>query len=159
MSALLADYGVQYGVQKRQLATQRDATLAQNAYSRFLAQSRGQRSLDALNRQYDQTNRQYNRGYEGVASSYGQRGLSNSGIRSKGIDNYSQDWKTALSNIDFQRNDTQQGIWEALQGLDMQDMNAWNSYNNNAADIDVLKNAAIMSTAATLDGFRPFLGS
>jgi hypothetical protein len=145
MATNYADFGMQYGIQKRNLASNRDTALQQNAYSRFLAQQRGSRSFVDLERNMT-------RGLEKLGSGYGRRGLRNSGIFGQAQNDYAQNWVQG-------RNDIQMDMTAALRDADFGDANAWGQYNMGAADVDQMKAAQIMSTAATLDQFKPFLGS
>jgi len=141
----LADYGVQFGIKKRNLASNRDRQLQQNAYSRFLSQQRGSRS-------YADLDRGMTRGLEKLGSGFGRRGLRNSGIAAQGQNDYAQAWTQ-------QRDDIAGSLTNDLRQLDMGDQNAWSDFNMGAADVDQMKAAQILQTAATLDQFKPFLGS
>lgn len=142
--ALTADFGLQASRKKRAAAGQRDASLAQNAYSRFLSQQRGAR--DTLNVDKTQT-----AGLEGFGASYGERGLRNSGIYQQAQSNYGQQWMQ-------QRQDINDQIAQSLRNADFGDSQAWNQYETTAADADAQKTADILAAAAALDQFRPFLG-
>lgn len=141
----MSDLGLQYEQRRRNAMTQRDATLAQNSYSRFLSQQRGSRSLSDLDRNMT-------RGLEGLASGYGRRGLRNSGIFAQAQNDYSSNWLQ-------QRQDVNDSIAADLRAADFADSQAWNQYQATEADLAAEKQAQILSTAALLEQFKPFLGS
>jgi hypothetical protein len=141
----LADFSIPYEQKKRSAAMSRDATLSQNAYSRFLSQSRGTRDLADLER--NRTS-----GLEQLGTSLGRRGLGSSGIRQQTTNDYGSAWLQDRQNI----NDT---LMQALRQLDFADKNAYSSYDMTAADLEQQKQADILATAAQLQNFRPFLGS
>lgn len=142
---LYANFGLQASQAKRSAGVQRDSTLAQNAYSRFLAQKRGTRSFAELDKART-------RGLERLGASYGQRGLRNSGLYKQGQTDYAQDWLQ-------QRTDIQDSMTDAFRQSQMGDSAAWANYYAVEGDAEALKQAQILSTASSLDEFRPFLGS
>lgn len=141
--ALPTDFGLQFESKKRAAAGQRDATLATNAYSRFLAQDRGSRDLVKLNRGMNQ-------GVEKLSTSFGRRGLAHSGIFNQGQSDYTQNWLT-------QQNDIQGGIDGAARQAGLADSLANSNYSNSIADIEAQKQAQIAADAAQLAAFHPFL--
>lgn len=142
---VLADFALPYEAQKRSAATSRDATLAQNAYSRFLSQQRGARQLADLDRGMTA-------GIGKMSSTFGRRGLANSGIFARAQNDYSQNWMQ-------QRQDVNDSLLQAMRQLDFGDRNAWASYETTVADAEAQKQADILATAASLQQMRPFLGS
>lgn len=122
----------------------RDATLAQNAYSRFLSQQRGSRDLANV----DMTMRQ---GLEGLAAGYGRRGLTNSGIYSQGQSRYAQDWTN-------QRQAVLSRLYDEMRQASFGDAGAWADFNTNVTDTASQKYQQILETAAQLDQLRPFFG-
>lgn len=141
----LADFGLAFEQRKRAAAGQRDATLAQNAYSRFLSQQRGTRKIADLDRGMT-------RGLEKFGASYGRRGLRNSGIFNQAQADYAQSWTQQRQDVNDQLNDV-------ARQLDFGDQGAWGSYYSTEADLEAQKQAQIMATAAQLEQFRPFMGS
>lgn len=143
--ALYTDLGLWYGKQQRPAAQKRDATLAMNSYARFLAQQRG-------NRQAMDIDVAGTKGLGKLAASYAQRGLSSSGIRSRGTGEYGTQWQR-------QKQDVLTGVTEQQRQLDLQDAAAIAEYDNLIQEINREKEQRIIEAAAALDKFRPFLGS
>jgi hypothetical protein len=139
-----ADNGLQYTTKLRSAAMSRDATLSQNAYSRFLSQQRGSRSLADLERTRTQ-------GLEGLASGFHRRGLTHSGIARQGQNLYASNWMQGRQDINSQ-------LMEAMRGYDIGDANANAQYMNTEADVQAQKQQDILNTAAQLQQYRPFLG-
>jgi len=83
MAGNYADLGLAYSQKVRSAATQRDASLASSAYSRFLSQQRGRRQQADLARS---SNAQLGK----LAASYGARGLRNSGVRQRGVSDFAR---------------------------------------------------------------------
>jgi hypothetical protein len=137
----LADFGVQYNQRRRSAGYQRDARLAQNSYSRFLAQDRGARSLEQLNRGM-------NRGMENLGSGFGRRGLRNSGIFAQAQSDYGSEWTRQQQQINDQ-------VQQALRQADLSDASAWADYSMSDADMDEAKYNEILATAAQL---QPLMG-
>jgi hypothetical protein len=140
----LDDYGFGYSQRKRAAAGSRDATLAQNSYSRFLSQQRGTRNLADLDRGMT-------RGVEKLGASFGRRGLRNSGIFNQAQSDYAQKWLQ-------QKTDIGDELSAALRQADLGDASAVASYEMTAADLEAEKAARIAATAAALDQMRPFMG-
>ena len=143
--ALYTDLGLWYGKQQRPAAQKRDATLAMNSYARFLAQQRG-------NRQAMDIDIAGTKGLGKLGASYAQRGLSSSGIRSRGTGEYGAQWQR-------QKQDALTGATEQMRQLDLQDAAAIAEYDNLIQEINREKERRIIDAATTLDKFRPFLGS
>lgn len=140
-----ADFDLPYQQKKRSAAMTRDASLAQNAYSRFLAQQRGSRDLAELDR--TQT-----AGVGQMGARFGRRGLANSGIFKQAQNEYGSNWLQ-------QKQDINDGLMQALRQLDFADQSANNQFQQTEADIEAQKQADILATAASLQNFKPFLGS
>jgi hypothetical protein len=143
--ALYTDLGLWYGKQQRPAAQKRDATLAMNSYARFLAQQRG-------NRQAMDIDVAGTKGLGKLGASYAKRGLSSSGIRSRGTGEYGAQWQR-------QKQDALTGATEQMRQLDLQDAAAIAEYDNLIQEINREKERRIIDAATTLDKFRPFLGS
>lgn len=143
--ALYTDLGLWYSKQQRPAAQKRDANLAMNSYARFLAQQRG-------NRQAMDIDVAGTKGLGKLAASYAQRGLSSSGIRSRGTGEYGAQWQR-------QKQDALTGMTEQMRQLDLQDAAAIAEYDNLIQEINREKEQRIIEAATALDKFRPFLGS
>lgn len=132
----LADFGLQGYTVKRQAAGQRDAQLAQNAYSRFLSADRGTRSLESLNRGM-------NRGLEGLGSSYARRGLRTSGIFNQAQSDYASEWLRQDQAIRDQ-------VAQEQRQADLADASAWANYGAVSGDAAEQKYQQIIQDAAAL---------
>ena len=143
--ALYTDLGLWYSKQQRPAAQKRDATLAMNSYARFLAQQRG-------NRQAMDIDIAGTKGLGRLTSQYAQRGLSSSGIRSRGTGEYGAQWQR-------QKQDVLTGVTEQQRQLDLQDAAAIAEYDSLIQEINREKERRIIEAATQLDKFRPFLGS
>lgn len=132
----LADFGLQGYTVKRQAATNRDAQLAQNAYSRFLSADRGTRSLESLNRGM-------NKGLEGFGSSYGRRGLRTSGIFNQAQSDYASEWLRQQQAIQDQVAQEQR---QSMLG----DASVWANFDAVTGDANEEKYRQILQDAAAL---------
>lgn len=119
-----------------------------NAYGRFISQQRGERGLgDSF--------RGYQRQFPKQTSSFGQRGLSGSGIQSGVMQN-------SMNNYigDFARNygRQQQDLTQELQGHDLNqsNMDAWREQA--MAGIEADKQRAIANDAGALEYLRAIVG-
>ena len=139
------DIGLNYEPKRRGAAQQRDASLAMNAFSRLLSQQRGSRDLMAADKAAA-------KGLEGFGAGYGKRGLRNSGLFRNAASDYSQNWMN-------QRNDQLDALRQQMATYDLQDTQSQAGYQNTLADIELAKQRDILSTAASLQGLRPFLGA
>jgi len=136
--------GLDYEPRKRAAASQRDASLAMNAFSRMLSQQRGSRDLMKIDKDAS-------KGLEGFGAGYGRRGLRNSGIFRDAASDYSQNWTQ-------QRNDQLDALRQQLAQYDLQDAQSQSGYESTLADIELQKQRDILSTASALQGLRPFIG-
>lgn len=143
--SLYTDLGLAFSGGQREAARKRDASLAMNSYARFLSQQRGNRSALDINTAGT-------RGLGQLASSYAKRGLSNSGIRSAGVQEYGAGWQR-------QRQDLEESLAQERMGFDMEDAAAIAEYDNLIQDLNREKEMRILEAAAMLEKFRPFLGS
>lgn len=125
-------------------AWQRDATLAQNARTRFLIQQRGARDLANIDIAGA-------KGIEGLAGAYNKRGLRFSGMQNTGQNDYAKSWmqqkQDALSNIYNQLAETQFG-----------DATATANFQQGQQDFAAEKYQQILQAAAQLNNLRPYLG-
>lgn len=138
------DFGLSYEPQRRAAREQRDATMAQNAYSRFLSQQRGARDFSSLQRQAS-------RGLENLGSTLARRGLRNSGIRQQQSGEYAQNWMN-------QQNDLLDALRQQMAQFDLQDAQAMSGYGAAVGEIELQKQRDILATAAALRGMAPYLG-
>lgn len=124
------------------------AKTAQNTYAKFLAQQRGSRKKFDVRQKYEKETPQ-------VVGSFTKRGLAGpgvqSGIFSRGMNEYAQKQFQDMSDID-----TEQA--QELQRLQLDSDQAEAEYNQQIADLQAEKQAAIAQAAATLSAFKPFLG-
>lgn len=134
--ALPNDFGLVYEQRKRALGGARDATLAQNAYSRFLSTQRGDR--EAIDYDIRRSN-----GLHGLGTSFFRRGLGNSGLFKQGQTDYSNQWLS-------ERNDMMEALRQKLAEYDFSDAAANANYNTGIADLEAQKLRDIMATAADL---------
>lgn len=132
----LADFGLQGYTVKRQAASNRDAQLAQNAYSRFLSADRGTRSMESLNRGM-------NKGLEGLGSSYARRGLRTSGIFNQAQSDYASEWLRQQQAIQDQVAQEQR---QSMLG----DASVWANYASITGDAEAQKWNDILQTAAQI---------
>lgn len=143
--ASFANLGLSAGRTERSARTQRDAQLAQNAYSRMLSQQRGQRGLRDLTERTD-------RDLGSLAAAYGQRGLRNSGLQQR-----------ARNEFATQASRLQQGIQEAAdQGTmmaDLSDQQAMAAYEQAVQEAEINKASGIAQLAQELMKYYPFMGS
>lgn len=143
--AKYTDLGLWWSEQQRPAAQKRDATLAMNAYSRFLSQQRGRRQAMDIDVQAT-------KGLGKLGASYAQRGLTSSGIRERGLGEYGAGWQQ-------QKQDALAGMTEELRSLDLQDAAAISEYESLMQEINREKERRILEAATALSDFRPFLGS
>jgi len=145
MAGTYADFALPYETKLRSAQMTRDATLSQNAYSRFLSQQRGTRNLADLERGMGN-------GTEQLGSHYASRGLQNSGIAVGGTNDYASKWMQG-------RQDINDSLMEAMRQYGLSDTNAQATYQSTAADLAYQKQQNILNTAAQLQQFQPFLGA
>jgi len=144
MAQDLANWDAAYSQRQRQRGLTRDASLAQNAYTTFLSQQRGDRNLLDVNKSMTQ-------GLEKLGSSFAHRGIANSGLADQGKSDYNDAWAQKNQAIT-------DGLDQARTTQQFGDQNAWNQYNTGQADDELAKQNDILSTAASLKQFQPFLG-
>lgn len=139
------DFSGVYEQKLKALQGQRDATLSQNAYSRFLSTQRG-------NRQALDLDRSRTKGVGSLSSNFARRGLLNSGLVKRARVEYANDWAT-------DRNDLMETLKQELAKYDMADASANAQYNLGVADIEASKLRDILQTASQLSAFQQFIGS
>jgi len=133
---------------ERALGDQYGASASRNAYSQFLARTRG-------NRQIADLGESYKRQFPGFVSSYQQRGLAGPGVNS-GV------YQKALSDLARKQftdvNTLQQGMNQELQQLNMQQRDLQAQYQAQLAELKLKKAQDIAAQAAMLNSFKPFVG-
>lgn len=138
----------QYEQAKRQYGKQFAASSARNAYSRFLAQQRGERQKFDIEKAYKQQMPRF-------ISQYTRRGLAGPGIKS-GI------YTGALQNQLQEQYDTQQraqqDMLDSLRQADLTAADLEEEYKSQLAELEAQKQGEIARTASMLQSFRPFLG-
>jgi hypothetical protein len=143
--ASFANLGLSVGRGVRSARTQRDATLAQNAYSRFLSQQRGDRELRSLG---EQTNRDLG----ALSAAYSQRGLRNSGLQQQARNEFGTQAFRSEQDI---RNQTAQ----QLDMANLSDAQAQAAYESAVQEAEIAKANSIAQLAAELLNYYPFMGS
>jgi len=143
--ASFANLGLSAGRGERSARTQRDATIAQNAYSRFLSQQRGQRELRDLG---EQTNRDLG----ALSAAYSQRGLRNSGLQQQARNQFAT--QAFRTEQDIRRQGQQDLDLSALS-----DAQAQAAYEAAVQEAEIAKASGIADLAAELLKYYPFMGS
>lgn len=143
--ASFANLGISAGRGERSARTQRDATLAQSAYSRFLSKQRGQRELQSLG---EQTNKDLG----ALSAAYSQRGLRNSGLQQQGRNEFAT--QAFRSEQDIRRQGQQE-----FDMANMSDAQAQAAYEAAVQEAEIAKASGIADLAAELMKYYPFMGS
>ena len=137
-----------YNQRVRAAGSNYGAKTAQNAYARFLSQQRGSRKKFDLNKQYEKQAPQ-------VIGSFTKRGLAGpgvqSGIFSRGMNEYAQKQFQDMADINSEQD-------QEMQRLALDDAQTRAEYDQQIAQLEAEKQAAIGRAAATLSAFKPFLG-
>lgn len=137
-----------YNQRVRAAGSNYGAKTAQNAYARFLSQQRGSRKKFDLNKQYEKQTPQ-------VIGSYTKRGLAGPGVQSgifgRGMNEYAQKRFQDMTDVDTEMN-------QELNRLSLDDAQTRAEYDQQIAELESQKQAAIAQAAATLSAFKPFLG-
>lgn len=145
MAGNYADLGLAYSQRVRSAGSQRDASLASNAYGRFLSQQRGRRQQADLTRA---SNNQLGK----LAASYGVRGLRNSGVRQRGVSDFA-------TGVQQQSQDIADRVRQEQQQSVLDDASVSAAYEQLVADAELQKMRDIYATALSLQDYMPFLGS
>ena len=124
------------------------AKSAQNAYAQFLSQKRGARKKFDL---AQETEKQAPK----VVGSFTKRGLAGPGVQSGIYQKGLRDFATQRFN---QEADINQAQDEEMWQLGLEDKQTRAEYDQQIADLEAEKQAAIANAAATLSAFKPFLG-
>ena len=139
---------INYGARKAGYGQENAAALARNAYTRFLAQQRGNRARFDLSREYEAATPKF-------VSQYSRRGLAGpgvqSGVYSKALTDFAQRQVERQNQIGQQE---AEDIWQA----DWERGDIMNRYNRQLAELEAEKERAIANAAATLTAWKPFTG-
>jgi hypothetical protein len=150
----LAGYGgganiAGYGAQAADVQYRYNTDKATNAYSRFLSQQRGQRTLGDMSTDFG-------RGLPSYKSTFGQRGLAGPGVRSgsmqRSMGNFLGDYAR-----DYGR--AQQDAVQEAQNYDLQSAQMDAYLNNSLASIEQQKQNDIANAALSIEALRSYLGS
>jgi hypothetical protein len=134
---------LQWDAKRRRISTERDQTLAANAYGRFASQQRFGRQ-----REGNTINWQGNRNR--LSSPFLQRNISNkSGIWQRALRNFAQ--KRALAENEFDA-----GEYDALRGFDMNDANVRQSSADALLALEEERQQMIRNALAGLQGAQQF---
>lgn len=137
-----------YNQRKRAAGNTYGAKTAQNAYAQFLSKQRGARKKFDLQQGYEKQT-------PGVIGSFTKRGVAGPGVKS-GI---FQRGMTDFATKQFQdMADLNRAQDEEMQQLQLEDKQTRAEYDQQIADLEAEKQAAIAQAAATLSAFKPFLG-
>lgn len=131
-----------FGVYDPRSGFQRDATLANNARTRFLIQQRGQRDLANLDIQNTA-------GLEKLGATFGRRGMVNSGVYQQAQTDYANSWMN-------QRQGVMDGLYEQLVQLGESDAGAVDGFQNSIAEKEQAKYNEILQTAAALRSLNSY---
>lgn len=137
-----------YGQRQRAALGSYGAKAAQNAYARFLSQQRGARKKFDVQQQMEKQAPK-------VVSAYSRRGLAGpgvtSGIYERGLQDFGRQFTDTMADIDT-------GLAQEAQQADLEERQLRADYDNQIAQLEAEKQAAIARAAATLSAFKPFLG-
>ena len=137
-----------YNQRKRAAQGTYGAATARNAYAQFLSQQRGSRKKFDLQQGYEKQT-------PGVIGSFTKRGLAGPGVKS-GI---FQRGMTDFATKQFQdMADLNRAQDEEMQQLQFEDRQTRAEYDQQIAELESQKQAAIAQAAATLSAFKPFIG-
>jgi hypothetical protein len=137
-----------YNQRKRAAHGTYGAATARNAYAQFLSQQRGSRKKFKFGEETEKLAPK-------VVTSFTQRGLAGPGVRSgvyeRGLQNFAKERFEGAADIDREQN-------EEMQQLDLERRQTQADYDQQIAELESQKQAAIAQAAATLSAFKPFLG-
>lgn len=137
-----------YAAQANSVNEDYGAKSATNAYSRTLAQQRGNRNLGDLTRNYGRQRPSFD-------ASFGRRGLSgpgvSSGVAQNALQRYVGDYERGYGRLQGQIQEEQQGYMLNQANLDSQRERA-------LADIEAQKQNEIALAAMNLKAFAPLIG-
>jgi len=125
---------------RRAATQQRDTSLATNAYARFLAQQRGERTVSDLGTQQAKQ-------WETVSSPWGKRGMLNSGQYVQGLQ------KAAMERFN-KMNDTRLGVQGELRTYDDKAAGIEAEYQRALADAELQVRLQQQQAAAQLQALK-----
>lgn len=137
-----------YEAQKRQVNQQYGVDSANNAYSRFLSQQRGERDLGAMQRGYQ-------RSFPNFRAQQGQRGMTGGGLRS-GVMN--QAMSRYMGDYTRSYGEAQNDLTESLRQFDLNQAQLTSGRDNALADYDLEKAREIAFAAQNIEQLRSMLG-
>ena len=148
----LSGYGVPdtggYAQQAADLQYRYNTDKSTNAYGRFLSQQRGSRGLGDMRQTMQRELPSYK-------AQYGQRGLSQPGVRSgtmrRAMGNYLGDYTRDYSRA-------QQDATQEAQNYDLQSAQMDAYLNNSLAALEQQKQSDIANAALAIEALRPYLG-
>jgi hypothetical protein len=137
-----------YNRRKRAAGSTYGAKTAQNAYAQFLSQQRGSRKKFDFQNQTEKLAPK-------LVTSFSQRGLAGPGVKSgiyeRGLTDFAKDRFQGMADINREQD-------EEMQQLQLEDRQTRAEYDQQIAELEAQKQAAIAQAAATLSAFKPFLG-
>lgn len=133
-----------YEAQRRSINNNYTQQSATNAYSRFLSQQRGERTIG------DYT-RDFKRNLPGVTAQYGKRGLAGGGVQS-GV--YQNAMRNYVGDYQNQYNRYQADMTNETNQFDLNQANLQAQRDQAIADMEVEKARAIAQAAQYLDALR-----
>jgi len=143
--ASFGNLGLSAGRTERSARTQRDAQLAQSAYSRMLSQQRGQRGMEMFGERTDK-----NTG--ALKAAYGQRGLRNSGLQQRAVNEFTTD-------AFREGRDIQEAADQGTMMADLSEQQALAAYEQAVQEAEISKASGIAQLAQELLKYYPFMGS
>ena len=124
------------------------AGMAQNAFSRTLSQTRGNRSLSDMTRSFQ-------RALPTFTSSFGQRGFGGGGVHSgvmqRSMSNYLGDYTRDYGNA-------QNDLTDTLRGYDIQGANLGAQRTNALADLQLQRSREIAFAAQNIEALKGMFG-
>ena len=140
-----ANLGLDAAKRLRQGALEYGASSAMGNFSRMLSQQRGQRNMQDFNQS---TTKNLSK----LATSYGQRGLRNSGVRKQGVSDFGTQAAQQQQDIqDQQRNEQTQ--------FDLNDANNRAAWDSLLKEVELDKTGNINALFSQFSQYYPFLGS
>ena len=137
-----------YEAQRRSVNEQYGVESANNAYTRFLSQQRGERDLAGMQRNYQ-------RSFPGFRAGQAQRGMSGGGI-SSGVIN--QAMSRYMGDYTRSYGQAQNDLTESLRQFDFNQSRLTAGRDNALAEIDLEKAREIAFAAQNIEQLRSMLG-
>lgn len=135
--------------QRRKVNDEYAASSASGAYSRFLSQQRGDRSVDDYQRGFK-------RSFPSFTAGFGQRGMSGGGVQSGVMQRAMQDHVGDYSRGVNRLNEDNA---QSMRGFDLQQSQLDQWRNNALQDIELAKAREIAEAAQAISQLRPYMGS